>query len=306
MSPEPQFAAAAAPAPVISTPSPGPLERGWLQLKSNARGLGAYLARTEVHTYAFSVAANAILSFFPFVLVMLTLTRSIFHSRAMYEALLALVQDHLPSNQDFVIRNLRALSSHQGVRVFSLVMLLITSTGVFLPLEVALNRIWGFAKNRSYLWNQVVSLALTLGCGAFAMLSVAATAGNQRAVEAVLLGHSDNFVFRGATYVLMKLVALAASIVIFFLIYWILPHGRVPVRAVAPAAFATGIVWEAAKYAYVLALPWLNFQDVYGPFAVSVTLIMWAFFSGMLLLGGAYLSASGAAGAALRQSAAQA
>lgn len=264
-----------------------------MQLKENAHGLTSYLMRTEVHTYAFSVAANAILSFFPFVLVMLTVTRSVFHSHPMYEALLALIQDQLPSNQDFVIRNLRALSSRQGVKIFSIVMLFITSTGVFLPLEVALNRIWGFARNRSYFWNQIVSLALALSCGTFGMLSVAATAVNQRAVEAVLLGHSDNFVFRGATYILMKVVAVLASIIIFFLIYWILPHGRVPLRAVAPAAIVTGVVWEAAKYAYVLALPWLNFQEVYGPFAVSVTLIMWAFFSGMLLLAGAYLSASG-------------
>jgi YihY family inner membrane protein len=265
----------------------------WLQLRTNAQGLGAYLMRTEVHTYAFSVAANAILSFFPFVLVLLALTRSVFHSRGMYEALLALISDHLPSNQDFVIRNLQALAPRQGVKVFSVVMLLVASTGVFVPLEVALNRIWGFTKNRSYLWNQVVSLALALACGTFGMLSVAATAANHRAVEAVLLGHSDNIFFRGVTYILMKVVAVIASIIIFFLIYWVLPHGRVPLRAVAPAAIVTGIAWEFAKYAYVIALPWLNFQEVYGPFAVSVTMMMWAFLSGLLLLGGAYLSASG-------------
>ena len=49
---------------------------------------------------------------------------------------------------------------------------------------------------------------------------------------------------------------------------------------------------EGAKYLYILVLPWLNFQEVYGPFSVSVTLIFWSFLSGMLLLGGAYLSAA--------------
>ena len=39
-------------------------------------------------------------------------------------------------------------------------------------------------------------------------------------------------------------------------------------------------------------LPWLDFQEVYGPFAISVTLMIWAYLSGMLLLGGAHLSAS--------------
>ena len=31
-----------------------------------------YLMRTDVHTFAFSVAANSILSFFPFVMLMMT------------------------------------------------------------------------------------------------------------------------------------------------------------------------------------------------------------------------------------------
>jgi hypothetical protein len=43
-----------------------------------------YVLRTEVHTFAFSVAANAILSFFPFVLLLLTLIRRVFRSPAMY------------------------------------------------------------------------------------------------------------------------------------------------------------------------------------------------------------------------------
>src|SRR5690348_13612796 len=97
-----------------------------------------YLMRTEVHTYAFSVAANAILSFFPFVVLLLTLIRRVFRSPAMYEVVLQLVRDNLPTGQEFVIRNLRAVAGGQRAQVVSLVMLLITSTGVFLPLEVAL------------------------------------------------------------------------------------------------------------------------------------------------------------------------
>src|SRR5262252_1968079 len=91
-----------------------------------------YLLRTEVHTFAFSVAANAILSFFPFVLLLLTLTRRVFHSRVMYEVVVNLLRDYLPAGQDFVIRNLTALvDARQRAQAFSMVMLLITSNGVF-------------------------------------------------------------------------------------------------------------------------------------------------------------------------------
>src|SRR5436189_3853113 len=68
-----------------------------------------YLLRTEVHTFAFSVAANAILSFFPFVLLLMTIIRRVFHSTVMYETVLQLLRDFLPAGQEFVIRNLNAL-----------------------------------------------------------------------------------------------------------------------------------------------------------------------------------------------------
>jgi len=45
------------------------------------------------------------------------------------------------------------------------------------------------------------------------------------------------------------------------------------------------------KYAYIAALPHMNFQEVYGPFSVSVALIFWAYLSGLLLLSGAYTAA---------------
>lgn len=255
------------------------------------RSTAQYLLRTEVHTFAFSVAANAILSFFPFVLLLLMLIRRVFHSRVMYDVVVSLLRDYVPAGQEYVIRNLNALvDARQRAQVFSLVMLLITSTGIFMPLEVALNRIWGFRNNRSYVGNQLISLGLTFASGSLALLSVWATAGNVTYMRSALHGHGAWFVqFVG--FITMKVFAITASIAIFFLIYWLLPNGKVPARAVLPTAILMGLLSEALKYIYIFALPWLNFSEVYGPFAISVSLMFWAFLSGMLLLTGAYLSA---------------
>jgi len=250
-----------------------------------------YLLKTEVHTYAFSVAANAILSFFPFIVLLLTVTRRVFHSADMYNIVIELVRQYLPSNQDFVIRNLQFLASVKGRgQILSGVMLLITSTGVFLPLEVALNSVWGFKKNRNYLMNGLVALGLAATCGTLALLSVAATATGLKHF-ALTMG-SDSLVYGGVQFLLLKIAAIICSVGIYFVIYWLLPNGRVPIRAVLPAAIIMALLTEAAKYIYVWSLRWLNFPEVYGPFAVSVTLMFWAYISGMLLLVGAYLSAA--------------
>jgi YihY family inner membrane protein len=261
----------------------------WQQLVQLAR----YLSGTEVHTYAFSVAANVILSLFPFIVLLLTITRQVFHSRAMESVVGDMMRGFLPVGQDFIIRNMQLLAHpKKGTQVFSLVMLLVTSTGVFLPLEVALNSVWGVKKNRSYVHNQLVSLGLAFTVGALSMLSVAFTAGQQSVVAWAFLGHTDNLVFRLLAGSFMRIVGALTSILLFFLIYWVLPYRKVPARAVLPTAIVIGLIWEVAKLLYIRALPWLDFQSVYGPFYISVGLMMWAFLSGLLLLAGAHFSAT--------------
>src|SRR5580692_796124 len=250
-----------------------------------------YLMQTEVHTFAFSVAANSILAFFPFVVLLMTLIRRVFHSKVMYDVILELLGDYLPAGQDFVIRNLNAMvNSRQRVQAVSLIILLVTSSGVFLPLEVALNRIWRFERNRSYLGNQLISLGLAFACGVLALLSIALTAGPVAFMEFLLRGYGSGFV-RLIGFLVMKIFAMAASIAIFFLIYWLLPNGKVPARAVLPSAVIMGLLLEILKYSYIWALPRLDFQEVYGPFALSASLMFWAVLSGMLLLAGAHVSA---------------
>jgi YihY family inner membrane protein len=284
-------------------------ERFWkgMELVLQRRGAATlrFLLTTEAHTFAFAVAANAVLSFFPFVVLLLMFSRRLDHFIgkhfglhdfvALSNSVSSLLYAYLPlqrfEDQQFIVKNLGTMARpSQGLQAISVVMLLITSTGVFLPLEVALNRIWGFTKNRSYLMNQIVSLGLALACGILAFLSVTLTAGNQYALSLITFGWNAKPI-EWIGYAIMKIFATLASIGIFFLIYWMLPHGKVPARAVAPAAIITGLVWEACKYIYIKCLPLLDFKAVYGPFNLSVTLIFWAFLSGLILLAGAHLSA---------------
>ena len=61
---------------------------------------------------------------------------------------------------------------------------------------------------------------------------------------------------------------------------------------ILPTAIVIGLLWHVSKYLYLLALPRLDFRSVYGPFEVSVGLMVWAFLSGLLLLAGAHFSAT--------------
>jgi membrane protein len=252
-----------------------------------------YLTQTDVHTYAFSVAANVILSLFPFIVLLLTIARKVFHSQAMVDVVSQLMRSYLPTGQDFVMNNMNLLvHPNKGVQLFSVFMLLVSSTGVFLPLEVALNNVWRAPRNRSYLRNQMVSLGLAFTVGLLAMLSVALSAAQNRVMGFLFMGHTDNLFYSLLSSGFLNVLATASSIMLFFLIYWILPNRKIPAFAVLPTAIVTGLLWEAAKYLYVVTLPHLNLQDVYGPFRISVGLMLWAFLSGLMLLAGAHFSAT--------------
>lgn len=271
-------------------PPARPVEPGLWPL---AVSLGRYLGQTEVHTYAFSVAANTILSLFPFIVMMFTVARQVFHSPMMVQVIGDMLHDLLPSNQDFVVRNMSLLAHPRGsVQIASVVTLLISSTGVFLPLEVALNRVWGVEKNRSYLMNQLVSLGLALTIGLLAMLVVAIATAQTGILTLVFFHHTQNIAYVFISHMFLQFAVAALSVGMFFVVYWILPNRRLPLRAVLPTAVVTGLLWDAGRMVYVMVLPHMNLHEVYGPFEVSVSLMIWAFLTGLLLLSGAQYSAT--------------
>jgi membrane protein len=280
-------------ATAVATPEPESANRSkWYLWRRDGKALIAYLLDSGVHTFAFSVAANAIISFIPFIVLLYTLCRAVFHSQAMVDVVGNLVHYFLPSNQTYVADQLALAAPRHGVQFLSLVMILISCTGIFLPLEVALNQAWGVTKSRNYLFNQVVAFGLALLMVALALISILVNAGEQGMLTFVFFHHTDNFVFRGVSYLWLSVSTGVASILFFFSIYWILPNRKVPWRPVLRTSIVTGIVWLLAKMVFVQVLPHLDLKALYGPFYVSVGLLFWAYVSGLILFAGAQFSVS--------------
>ena len=253
--------------------------------------LVGYLLDSEVHTFAFSFAANAILSFIPFIVMLYAIARNLFHSAAMSAVIVDLIKYFLPSNQDFVAQNLAGVAARQSVQAVSLLMILIACTGIFLPLEVALNRSWGVAKSRNYLMNQVVALGLAAWMVMLGMASIVMNEVERSLLTLLFFGHVDNVFYRFLTMSWLALTTSVASILFFFSIYWLLPNRKVPMRPVLRVSVVTGLVWVGAKLIFVAMLPRLDLRALYGPFYVSVGLLLWAYVSGLILFAGAQFSA---------------
>ncbi|MGA2350556.1 MAG: YihY/virulence factor BrkB family protein [Terracidiphilus sp.] len=272
----------------------------WYHWRKDGTALVHYLLDSEVHTFAFSVAANAILSFVPFTVLLYKLSNSVFHSEAMRSVVDDMVNYFLPSvaSKNWIADNLWVTAAGQGVTFFSLLMILIACTGIFLPLEVALNQAWGVTKSRNYLANQVVAFGLAIIMVVLGMGSILLNAA-VRGVLGLLFNHQTNikvidfvlsFTFAGTKFVVLTATTGVASILFFFSIYWLLPNRKVPWRSVLRSSIYTGIVWLVARAIFVLVLPHLDLKALYGPFFISVGLLFWAYVSGLILFAGAQFS----------------
>ncbi len=257
------------------------------------RPTARYLMETEAHFYALAISASVLLSFYPFLIVMLSLCRNVLHWRAAVDAIDLALHDRLPGElSDFVKRNLPTRAS---VPLSSMFLLLVTANGVFEPLEVALNRAWGVAKNRSYLRNQVVALGMIFACGGLALLSLMFTALNQRWMADWAGTHAG--VQAWLNQALFKVAAVPLSILALFLVYWLLPNRKILPAQVAPVAILVGMLIEALKYVNLLLWRVLNekLSREYGVFHNSVTILLWSFMASTIMLAGADWAARRAA-----------
>jgi uncharacterized BrkB/YihY/UPF0761 family membrane protein len=245
--------------------------------------------QTEVHVYALAVAASVLLSFYPFLNVMLSFCRDVLRWPAAVDAISLAMNDYLPGDlAAFLERNLPLRGAFQPI---AMLLLLVTANGVFEPLEVALNRAWGVTMNRSYLRNQLVSLGMIFLCGGLALLSVVLTGMNAQWARRLSGSHARLDLW--AKLVMFKVAAVPIGIVILFLIYWILPNRRISARRVAPVAILAGLVLEGMKYVFLLIWPLLHvkLEHEYGVFRNSATILIWSFASAMIVLAAAQWAA---------------
>jgi membrane protein len=132
----------------------------------------------------FPLLPTPIFPFSLFNLILLAICRRWLHWENAYLMVLQLLRVHLPVGADSIVRNLVAVvQGRPRLQFVSVFMLLFTSSGVFLPLEIALNKVWGFRTNRSFLKNQGMSFTLALVCGVLALTFILAITPMQSGIN---------------------------------------------------------------------------------------------------------------------------
>ncbi|MBI4910296.1 MAG: YihY/virulence factor BrkB family protein [Acidobacteria bacterium] len=265
----------------------------WQFLRRNFGPTFHFWMETETHVYAFSIAANVLLSFFPFLIVMMSLCKHVLAWKAAVDAIHFALSESFPGQwSSWLSGNLNWIVMKRGpFEITSVLVLFFTANGVFEPLEVALNRVWKVKVNRSFLRNQMISLGLIFACGTLMLLSLSLTAANRTflakafAQDWSLTGALGSLFFRGA--------AAMVTMLVLFLIYWLLPNTKIAWRRVLPVAILCGMLIELLKWLTIFFWKKIDekFYLEYGPFEYAAIMVFWSFLASMLVLGGAEFAA---------------
>ncbi|MGE0128392.1 MAG: YihY/virulence factor BrkB family protein [Blastocatellales bacterium] len=287
-----KFGAAPATAPIPAAPNSRGLtfyaRGGWLFFKKMWPALWD-LTTTETYVNASAIAFNVLLSFFSFVVLIGSFLINVLNWQRGYETSFRLMMSLAPKVSRPLFESLDQVTRGPGGKatLVSFGLLMFSASGVFQPLEKALNRTWGF-KERNVVKQYATYLAMVIVC-AVIMLAPVALASVYDFLLDKTLGDS---VWRAYIFnVIGPIVAMPFIALLFFVIYYFVPNGKVQASQVMFSSIATALLWLIVTFGFWLALPLFDFEGSYKQLASLMALVTWIFISSFILILGANLSA---------------
>jgi membrane protein len=245
-------------------------------------------------THAAAIAYYALLSLFPFLLLVISMLGSVTADDADRLAVLSFVFRYFPTQFDFVNSQLDAFrQTRVQLGVAGGLALIWASLGVFGAVTSAVNDAWGVEKQRSFLRHRMVSfLMLVAGGGVMilGLLFVGAVQVAQASWFGVMLARFrwlENLQTLTFTYSATILLILAVGLVFYFI-----PNAKTRFRDVWVGAVLTGILWRIAfdGFSWYIGRSGLNF--IHGSIAAVVVFLLWVYVSSVILMYGVEFTAA--------------
>ncbi|MFN8150644.1 MAG: YihY/virulence factor BrkB family protein [Solirubrobacterales bacterium] len=260
------------------------------------RGIGAFWRRAyeeNVTGMAAMVAYNLMLSVFPFALLLLFITGQLLQSSDVQTTILRDLQELFPSTEQDTLQStlddLRARSTEIGI--VAIVAGLWIGASFWGAMDTAFCRIY-HVECRGWWAQKRFSLIMLAVVALFLAASVAVPA-----IESFVLAGTDNLPL-GLDRIdwLGNLVVIAGGLLISFLvlcvIYWAVPKGHLPWRAVWPGALFMSLAAGIANFVFPLYLVNLSTIGQFGRIISFVLIaLLWFYALALGLLAGGVINA---------------
>ncbi len=241
-----------------------------------------------------SLAYYTLFSMGPLLVLIISLCGLFFEREAIEGEVYSVLQDFVGQDTaaqlQEIIKNASITGQSATAATIGLVVLVIGATSVFAEIQDSINSIWGLKAKPKHGWlkmiqNRFLSFSVIISLGFLLLVSLAVTG----IIEGLSNGLQERFpqVAVVLFYIVNLLLTFGISMLIFAVIFKVLPDAKIKWRDVMAGAFITALLFIAGKFGISLYISKTKVGSTYGAAGSLVVLISWVYYSSMILYLGA-------------------
>jgi membrane protein len=262
----------------------------WEVLKNTFSGF----SDDKVTKMSGSLAYYTVFSMAPLLIMIISLC-GIFLGREavegkIYSQLAGFVGADTAAQLQQIIKNASITGKSTLAAIIGGVTLLIGATTVFAEIQDSINTIWGLKPKPKRGWlkmlqNRFLSFSVIVSLGFLLLVSLAVTT--------VIDGFSERLMryFPDVTvvifYIINIVITLAVTALIFGVIFKVLPDAKIKWKDVIAGAIATALLFMLGKFGISFYISKSNVGSTYGTAGSLVILLLWVYYSSIILYFGA-------------------
>ena len=189
-----------------------------------------------------------------------------------------------------MIKNASLSGKSEIAVIIGIITLVIGATTVFAQIQNSINNIWGLKPKPKRGWlkllkNRFLSFSIILGLGFLLLVSLS--------ISTLIDGFSNSLkahfpdVAVVVFYIINLIITLIVTALIFGAIFKVLPDAKIKWKDVAAGAITTAVLFMLAKFGISFYISKSNVGSTYGAAGSLVILLLWVYFSAMILYFGA-------------------
>ncbi len=262
----------------------------WEILKNSFTGFSDH----KITKLSASLAYYTVFSMGPLLIVIISICSLFFGREAIEGQIYGQLEGFLGKDTALQLQDIIKKAAISGKGMIAVIIggitLLIGATTVFAEIQDSINSIWGLKPKPKKGWlkfiqNRVLSFSVIISLGFLLLVSLGITAIIDGFSNRIMARYSDISVV--LVYVVNQIITLAVISSIFGVIFKVLPDAEIRWRDVMLGSIVTAILFMIGKFGISFYISQSNVGSTYGAAGSLVILLLWTYYSSIILYFGA-------------------
>lgn len=262
----------------------------WKVLKNCFKGF----SEDKITKSSASLAYYTVFSMGPLLIVIVFLASIFFGREAVEGSIYGQIQSFVGKDTAIqlqeIIKNAAISGEGNIAAIIGVITLLIGATSIFADMQDSINSIWGLKANPKEGWlklvkNRLLSFGVIASLGFLLLVSL----GISTLMESFNNSLQARFPGVAVTvlYIVNLLITFGVITALFSIIFKVLPDAKIRLKDVLPGAITTAVLFMIGKIAISFYISKSNVGSAYGAAGFLVVLLVWIYYSSIILYFGA-------------------